>query len=154
MTPSSRLTDHEQRYRAALLHDQDASGGPPDRHWRVLLHLLTALPGLWEVTRARLDFVHGTVPLNPQEVALLSTSERALLEIAINLFSGRGAVDLARSIGSLDSARWHALVVAFNIYREFPPCFRPAPGAQTTVPVRSSLAAPPKPRCRPVATKL
>lgn len=125
MTPSNGPAEHEQRYRAALLAFQDASGRPPDRHWRVLLHLLTALPGLWQATRGRLDFVHGTAHLDPAEFTSLSTSERALLAIGSNLFSGRGAVDLALAIRCVDSVRWRILIRAIDLYRALPEDPRP-----------------------------
>lgn len=134
MTAHSRpieSNEHQQRYRAALLAYQDASGVPPDRDWRVLLHLLTALPGLWAATCGGLDYARRTAHIDPDELTFLSSSERSLLEIGLSLFSGRGTVDLARLIYSLDSVRWHVLIAAIHLYREFPPSFQPAPRGQT-----------------------
>lgn len=131
MTAHRHPIEHQRRYRAALLAYQDANGAPPDRDWRVLLHLLTALPGLWAATSGGLDYARRTADLDPGELTFLSSSERSLLEIGLNLFSGRGTVDLARSIRSLDTTRWQVLIAAIHLYRELPPPFQPPPSSQT-----------------------
>lgn len=105
MRTSSESLEHRRRYLAALLAYQDASRVSPNRDWRTLLYLLTALNGLWEATKGRLDFASGTTHLDPLDFEDLSTAERALLALAINLFTGRGAVNVARLIGCLDSTR-------------------------------------------------
>ena len=99
----------QDAYRAARLFD-------PDRRWSALLYLATLTPLVWAAVRPHLDFEADFADL--ESVAGLARGEQLVLEVAANLFSGEGAVDLAQLADGLDDEVWDIVLAALNNYRE------------------------------------
>ncbi len=120
------MTDkHATRYELALIEYRQARGIEPDRHWRALLYLTTALPELWERVRRRLDMRHGEADLAAVNAQGLSSGEQALLELARALYAGGGAVDVAHMADVLDDRLWEAVLTTLREYRLCLPSKRP-----------------------------
>jgi len=109
--------DHAVRFELALLEYRQARGAEPDRNWRALLYLATALPELWERVRRHLDLHHGEADLSAVGAEALSAGERALLELAKALFAGGGPVDVAHMADVLDGRLWEVALAALREYR-------------------------------------
>ena len=107
---------HEARFERALAEYRQTRGMEPDRHWRALLYLCTAVPSLWELVRPKLDFRHGVARLDSVRTETLSSGERALLELAKALYA-RGAVDVADLADTLDGNLFEAALTALREYR-------------------------------------
>lgn len=109
--------DHAASYREAVSACEAATGRPVDPAWAAFLYLLTSLPGLWQVSRHRLDFARRAIHIDPEADDGLTPSERLALRAGLNLFRGRGQVDLARIAWYLDDARWAVFIDALCAYR-------------------------------------
>lgn len=109
--------DHAASYREAVSACEAATGRPVDPAWAAFLYLFTSLPGLWQVTRHRLDFGRRIIRIDPEADCGLSSSERLVLQVGLNLFRGRGQVDLAKIARYLDDARWAVFIDALRAYR-------------------------------------
>lgn len=114
MTP-----DHKQRYTAALeAYRFQCRGMKPDSYWSALLLIATATGDLWEKVQPYLEIKHGNAWIGRlREEVDLSGGERRLMELAHNLFSGEGAVDVSDLINTLDNDLWQVAVEAVRVRR-------------------------------------
>jgi|GEM_PF-1703772 len=110
---------HRGRFGAAMDLYRQAQGREPDRHWRVLLLLLTASAGLWERAQPHIDWERASVDLAP--VAVRTPDEDRLLQVAANLFHGHGAVDVADLADRLDGTLWRVVLLALDEYHKARP---------------------------------
>lgn len=108
--------EHWARYQAAAAEYRSARGLEPDRHWRALLRLATALPGLWHRVRGRLRYARGEADL-PPELGGLSHGEACLYRLARHLYTGRGEIDLADLVDTLDRDLWGVVTAALLDFR-------------------------------------
>lgn len=108
---------HRARVEKALAEYRQNRGIEPDRHWRALLYLCTAVPSLWERVRPKLDFRHGVARLDSVQTETLSSGERVLLELAKALYAGSGAVDVADMTDTLDRNLFTVALTALREYR-------------------------------------
>lgn len=111
--------DHEQRYTAALeAYRFQRRGVKPDRYWSALLLIATATGGLWEKVQPYLEIAKGNAWIGRlREEVDLSGGERRLIELAHNLFSCEGAVDVSDLINTLDDDMWQVAVAAVKVRR-------------------------------------
>lgn len=127
-----------QRYLEACTEYERARGEPPDRYWRALLRLTTALPGLWHRVRPGIDYRRGTVSVPRGVRQNLSSGEAVLLDAALCLYSGRGSVDLAALADRLDACLFELVVATLREFR------RPSRASDVLLSVGAPLPARPR----------
>lgn len=111
---------HVERYRQAVAEYERARRVPPDRYWRALLRLLTALPGLWLRIRPHVDMPRGAVTAPRGLRRTLSTGEHVLLDVALCLYRGRGSVDLGAVADHLDPVLFEVVLATLRDFRSWP----------------------------------
>lgn len=107
------------RYKAALREYSEARRGTePDREWKAMLLIVTAVGSLWRKVRPYIEFERGNAFLDRarQEVDLTG-GEALLIDLARNLFDGGAQVDLARLADTLDGTLWPVVLEALTLYR-------------------------------------
>jgi hypothetical protein len=106
-------------YEGVLQFFELLSGTPPDTHWRALLRIATASDAAWTLFEPFLDMEHRRVELEEIEQALpgLNLIQARLLGLALHLYQGYGAVDMAALAEGLDTQHWEAVLEALEIYR-------------------------------------
>jgi hypothetical protein len=106
---------YKSRFAAALADFAQARGQPADRHWQALLYLATSDAGLWSWLRARMDEGIDVTEISGTEQ--LNDRQRLLLDVALNLFRGRGQVDLARIADVSSTHTFESVIEALRLYR-------------------------------------
>jgi hypothetical protein len=106
---------YKSRFAAALADYEKSRGQPADRHWQALLYLATSDAGLWSWLRARMDEGVDVMEINGTEQ--LNERQRLLLDVAVNLFQGRGQVDLARIADVSGTRAFESVIEALRLYR-------------------------------------
>lgn len=81
---------HRGRFGAAMDEFRRRRGAEPDRAWRTLVLLATAVPGFWERVREHIDWEQ--MQLDPAAVPVASFDEARLLRVAANMLQGQGAI--------------------------------------------------------------
>lgn len=133
--------DHAASYQDSVSACEAATGRPVDPAWAAFLYLLTSLPGLWQLSRHRIDFARRTIRIDPDVDDGLASSERLVLQAGLNLFRRRGHVDLSRIVCYLDDTRWAAFIEALSAYRAgIDPTFEP-PERRARLPRHQQLAS-------------
>lgn len=108
---------HRERYHEAVAEYELARWTQPDRYWRALLRLTTALPELWRRVRPCLDYRHGEVRIPRGVRRGLSSGEALVLDVALCLFGGRGGVDLSGLADRLDATLFEVVVATLWEFR-------------------------------------
>lgn len=124
---------HRGRFGAAMDEFRQRWGAEPDRAWRALLLLTTAVPGFWERMREHIDW--DDLSFDPAAIPVASYDEVSLLRVAVNLLQGQegaiagdsesGArdiptitVDVRDMADNMDGALWRVVMLAWEEYQK------------------------------------
>lgn len=121
---------HRGRFGSAMDEFRRRRGEEPDRAWRTLVLLATAVPGFWERVREHIDWEQ--MQLDPAAVPVASFDETRLLRVAVNLLHGEGAIEPDRAVDSapvvgvdvrdladnMDGALWRVVMLAWEEYQK------------------------------------
>lgn len=107
------------RYKAALREYRKARrDAEPDRYWKAMLCVVTAVDSLWTKARPYIEFEKGNAYLDHMRRDVDLTGGEALLaDLASNLFNRHANVDLAGLADTLDETLWPVVPEALSIYR-------------------------------------
>lgn len=121
---------HRGRFGAAMDEFRQRRGAEPERAWRALLLLTTAVPGFWERVRTHIDWEH--MSLDPATIPVASYDEVSLLRVAANLLQGQGTVagdpergsgpgltvDVRDMADNMEGALWRVVMLAWEEYQK------------------------------------